>query len=30
MLNGLYHDGCARPILSVKRALDMLRGAPGA
>lgn len=25
-LNGLYHHSCARPILSVKRALDMLRG----
>ncbi len=29
-LNGLYHHGCAKPILSVKRALDMLRNVPGA
>jgi hypothetical protein len=23
-MNGLYHEACARPILSVKRAYDML------
>ena len=24
-MNGIYHAGCARPILSLKRALDALR-----
>lgn len=26
LLNGIYHRQCAAPILSVKRAYDMMRG----